>query len=66
MFVALPDAPGVSAVIDAINYRPGGVDVYDHSQWPAEGSTVDAVVAGYRDRHQQLSLRVGPSVWDAK
>lgn len=53
-------------MIDAINYRPGGVDVYDHSQWPAEGSTVDAVVAGYRDRHQQLSLRVGPSVWDAK
>ncbi|MBE8519442.1 RNA-binding protein [Amycolatopsis sp. H6(2020)] len=62
MFVLLPDAPGVSAVIDAISYRPDGIDVYDHSQWPAEGSRLTATVGGYRERHQQFSLRVGPPI----
>lgn len=47
MFVRLPGTPNVSAVIDAITYRPGGEDVLDHSRWPAEGAKITAVVADH-------------------
>ncbi|MFJ8813242.1 RNA-binding protein [Amycolatopsis thermoflava] len=62
MVVTLPG--GLPALIDAISYRPGGEDVFDHSKWPATGESIEAVVADHRDRNRQIQLRVGPPVWE--
>lgn len=61
MFVTLPGAEGVSALVEAISYRPGG-NVADPADWPGEGTPLDAVVSGYRDHLQQIVLHVGPPI----
>src|SRR3954447_4956985 len=64
MLVRLPGFPNISAIIDAIGYRPTGRDVIDHSKWAAEGACIAAVVADHVDRRQQVQLRVGPPFWE--
>ncbi|GAA3805639.1 MULTISPECIES: S1 RNA-binding domain protein [Amycolatopsis] len=62
MIVTLPGE--VPALIDAISYRPGGEDVFDHSKWPAVGEPVHGTIADHRDRNRQIQVRVGPPVWE--
>jgi hypothetical protein len=64
MFVELRGYPQASALIDALSFRPGDRDVWDHSEWPEVGSTVRAIVAEHVDRNRQVRLRVGSELFD--
>ncbi|MFD1145581.1 RNA-binding protein [Saccharothrix hoggarensis] len=63
IFVDLAEAPGANAVLDGIDYRPGGEPVGPDG-WPPKGAPIEAVVVDHVDENRQLKLRVGPSWWD--